>query len=99
MKVVIFCGGQGLRLRDYSEKIPKPLVPVGPYPILWHIMRFYAHHGHKEFILCLGYKSEAIKRYFVDFHEYMTNDFVLPGDMQEPELLSRDMQGLAYNFC
>ncbi len=81
MKVVLFCGGQGLRLRDYSKEIPKPLVPVGSYPILWHITRFYAYRGHKEFVLCLRYKTEAIKRYPVDFHEtIMTNDFVLSGN-------------------
>ena len=54
MKVVIFCGGKGLRLRDFSETIPKPMVPVGPRPIIWHTMKYYAYHGHKEFILALG---------------------------------------------
>jgi len=54
MKVVIFCGGLGMRLRDYSESIPKPMVPVGHLPILWHVMKYYAHFGHKDFILCLG---------------------------------------------
>jgi molybdopterin-guanine dinucleotide biosynthesis protein A len=57
MKVVIFCGGLGTRLREYSETIPKPLVCVGYRPILWHIMRYYAHYGHRDFILCLGYKG------------------------------------------
>ncbi len=98
MKVVIFCGGLGLRLRDYSETIPKPMVPVGPYPILWHIMRYYAHHGHTEFILCLGYKAESIKRYFVDFDEYLTNDFTLAGAGQTPELFSRDMHDWRITF-
>jgi len=68
MKVVLFCGGLGMRLRDYSESIPKPMVPVGYRPILWHVMRYYAHYGHKEFILCLGYRADAIKRYFLDYH-------------------------------
>lgn len=98
MKVVIFCGGLGLRIRDYSEKIPKPMVPIGPYPILWHIMRYYAFHGHQEFILCLGYKAEIIKRYFVDYHEYMTNNFMLAGGGQAPELFSRDMHDWRITF-
>ena len=98
MKVVIFCGGLGLRIRDFSEKIPKPMVPIGQYPILWHIMRYYAHHGHNEFILCLGYKAEVIKRYFVDFHEYLTNNFVLAGAGQAPELMSRDMHDWRITF-
>ena len=68
MKVVIFCGGLGMRLREYSESIPKPMVPVGYRPILWHLMRYYAHFGHKEFILCLGYKGEVIKYYFRNYH-------------------------------
>ncbi len=62
MKVVLFCGGLGTRLRDYSESIPKPLVPVGYRPILWHVMRYYAHFGHKDFILCLGYKADSFRR-------------------------------------
>src|SRR5688500_17326774 len=57
MKVVLFCGGQGLRLREFSESIPKPMVPLGYRPILWHVMRYYAHYGHKDFILCLGHKA------------------------------------------
>jgi glucose-1-phosphate cytidylyltransferase len=64
VKVVIFCGGLGTRIREASEALPKPLVSVGSRPILWHIMRYYAHWGHKEFILCLGYKGEAIEAYF-----------------------------------
>jgi glucose-1-phosphate cytidylyltransferase len=66
MKVVILCGGLGTRLREETEFRPKPMVPIGERPILWHIMKFYAHYGHKEFILCLGYKAEMIKQYF--FH-------------------------------
>ena len=67
MKVVLFCGGQGMRLREYSDKIPKPMVPIGYRPILWHIMKYYAHFGHKDFILCLGYQADEIKNYFVLF--------------------------------
>ncbi len=77
MKVVLFCGGQGTRLRDYSETIPKPMVNVGYRPILWNIMKYYAHFGHKDFILCLGYKGDKIKEYFVNYNETISNDFVL----------------------
>jgi glucose-1-phosphate cytidylyltransferase len=66
MKVVLFCGGLGTRLRDYSEEIPKPLVPLGSLPIMSHVMRYYAHYGHREFILCLGYKADMISRYFLN---------------------------------
>lgn len=76
MKVVLFCGGQGLRLRDYAD-LPKPLVPIGERPILWHIMKYYAYYGHKDFILCLGYKANDIKRYFLDYELSRVNDFVL----------------------
>ena len=68
MQVVILCGGQGTRIRDVAEDIPKPMVPLGDQPILWHIMKRYAHYGHRDFILCLGYKSWTIKSYFLDFH-------------------------------
>ena len=67
MKVVLFCGGMGTRLRDYSEQIPKPLVEVGSRPIMWHLMKYYAHYGHKDFILCLGYGATAIKNYFLKY--------------------------------
>ena len=77
MKVVLFCGGLGMRLRDYSESIPKPMVPIGYRPILWHLMKYYAHFGHKDFILCLGYKADVIKNYFLNYDECLSNDFVL----------------------
>lgn len=64
MKVVLFCGGLGLRIRDAANALPKPLVPVGDRPILWHVMQYYAHYGHRDFILCLGYKGDAIRDYF-----------------------------------
>ncbi|MEY3773816.1 MAG: glucose-phosphate cytidylyltransferase [Verrucomicrobiota bacterium] len=67
MKVVILCGGKGARLREETEYCPKPMVPVGERPILWHIMKTYAHYGHKEFILCLGYKGEMIRDYFRNY--------------------------------
>ncbi len=65
MKVVIFCGGQGLRMREASDVVPKPMVPIGNRPVLWHVMRYYAHFGFTDFILCLGYKAEAIKQFFL----------------------------------
>src|SRR5207249_3498395 len=68
MQVVILCGGQGTRIRDVAEDIPKPMVPIGGRPILWHIMKGFAHHGVTDFILCLGYRSWALKRYFLDYH-------------------------------
>jgi glucose-1-phosphate cytidylyltransferase len=76
MKVVILCGGLGTRLREETEFRPKPMVPVGSRPILWHIMKFYAHYGFKEFILCLGYKGEVIKEYFYNY-QWHSNDVTL----------------------
>jgi glucose-1-phosphate cytidylyltransferase len=67
MKVVILCGGRGTRLREETEFRPKPMLPIGNRPILWHIMKTYAHYGHKEFILCLGYKGEMIRDYFRNY--------------------------------
>ncbi len=67
MKVVILCGGKGTRLREETEYRPKPMVPIGGRPILWHIMKTYAHYGHKDFILCLGYKGGMIKEYFRNY--------------------------------
>jgi glucose-1-phosphate cytidylyltransferase len=68
MQVVILCGGQGTRIRDVADDIPKPMIPIGDRPILWHIMKGYAQYGFTDFILCLGYKGWIIKRYFLDYH-------------------------------
>ena len=76
MKVVILCGGQGTRLREETEYRPKPLVEVGGRPILWHIMKQYAHYGFSDFVLCLGYRGNMIKQYFLDY-EAMNNDFTV----------------------
>jgi glucose-1-phosphate cytidylyltransferase len=76
MKVVIFCGGKGTRLREETEYRPKPMVPIGHRPILWHIMKLYAHYGHKEFVLCLGYKGEIIQNFFRNY-PWMTSDVTL----------------------
>ena len=98
MKVVLFCGGQGLRLREHSEALPKPMVVVGYRPILWHVMRYYAHFGHKEFILCLGYKADVIKNYFLHYQEALSNDFVLSGSEGSVELLQRDIADWKITF-
>src|SRR5215472_10388775 len=73
MKVVLFCGGLGTRMREYSETIPKPMVPIGYRPIIWHVMKYYAHYGHKDFVLCLGYKADVIKNYFRNYDECISN--------------------------
>src|SRR2546428_276520 len=65
MKVVLFCGGLGTRLREYSETVPKPMVNIGRRPLIWHLMKYYAHYGHTEFILCLGYRGDLIRQYFL----------------------------------
>ena len=98
MKVVLFCGGQGLRIRDVSQVVPKPLVEIGYRPILWNLMSYYAHYGHKEFILCLGYKADVIKKYFLNYDECLTNDFVLSGGGQNVELLNRDIDDWKITF-
>jgi len=99
MKVVLFCGGLGLRLREYSETIPKPMVPIGQRPILWHNMRGYAHFGHRDFILCLGYKAALVKEYFLGYNEAISNDFVLSDGGRSLELLSRDIADWRITFA
>ena len=98
MKVVIFCGGLGMRLREFSEAVPKPMVPVGYRPILWHVMRSYAQQGHKEFILCLGYKADAIKNYFRNYDETISNDFVLADGGHTVKLLASDIHDWRITF-
>lgn len=98
MKVVLFCGGLGLRLRDHPDGLPKPMVTIGHRPILWHIMRYYAHFGHKDFVLCLGYGAHDIKSYFLNYSEAMSNDFVLSNGGQDIELLSSDIDDWHITF-
>ncbi|BCA53697.1 Glucose-1-phosphate cytidylyltransferase [Nitrospira sp. KM1] len=98
MKVVLFCGGLGLRLRDYSEKVPKAMVPIGYRPVIWHVMKYYAHFGHKEFILCLGYGADAIKEYFLRYDECVSNDFVLTDGGKQIKLLNADIQDWKITF-
>ena len=97
MKVVLFCGGEGLRIRDHSGPLPKPMVRVGYRPVLWHLMKYYAHHGHKDFVLCLGHGADHIKRYFVDYDETVSNDFVLTGG-ERVELLQSDLHDWRITF-
>lgn len=77
MKVVLFAGGLGTRLREYSETMPKPLARIGNQPILWYLMKYYAHYGHTDFVVCLGYRGDAIKEFFLNYDECLSNDFVL----------------------
>lgn len=98
MKVVLFCGGLGTRLREHSDTIPKPLVTVGYRPIIWHLMRYYAHFGHKDFVLCLGYRGEMIREYFLNYRDCMSNDFVLSLPEREIEPLQRDVEGWRITF-
>lgn len=99
MKVVLFCGGLGTRLREASEQVPKPLVEVGPRPILWHLMRYYAHFGHKDFILCLGYKGQMIRDYFLNYNECDSNDFVMSEGGARIEPLNTDIQDWRITFA
>ena len=94
MKVVLFCGGMGMRLREHSEALPKPIVPVGHRPIIWHVMKYYAHFGQKDFILCLGYKSAVIKEYFLRYNEAISNDFVMSEGGRNLQLLGHRHPGL-----
>jgi glucose-1-phosphate cytidylyltransferase len=96
VKVVLFCGGYGMRMRDGTSDTPKPMVSVGPRPLLWHVMRYYAHYGHKDFILCLGYGGHHIKQYFLDYQETASNDFVLQGG--QVELLGSDIADWSITF-
>jgi glucose-1-phosphate cytidylyltransferase len=98
MKVVLFCGGLGTRLREHSDTIPKPLVPVGARPIIWHLMRYYAHYGHKDFILALGYRGDLIREYFVNYQEHLTNDFTLSEGGRKLELHSQDIKDWRITF-
>jgi len=98
MKVVLFCGGLGLRIRD-AEDIPKPMVQIGYRPILWHVMKYYAHFGHKDFILCLGHRAETVKNYFLNYNECASNDFVLSGGGKDLKLLNSDIHDWRITFA
>ena len=98
MKVVLFCGGLGTRLKEYSETIPKPMVDIGYRPIMWHLMKYYAHFGHKDFILCLGYRGDLIKNYFLNYNECMSNDFVLSRGGREVRIVNNDIDDWTISF-
>jgi glucose-1-phosphate cytidylyltransferase len=91
MKVVLFCGGLGLRIQEAAPSIPKPMVPIANRPILLHIMKYYAHFGHDDFIICLGHKGEVIKEFFLNYNEALANDFVLSAGGKQIELLASDI--------
>ena len=95
-KVVLFCGGLGQRMRDEADATPKPLALIGDRPLLWHIMRYYAHFGVTDFILCLGHGAEAVKRWFLSYDETVSNDFVL--HRGELRLLSSDIKEWTITF-
>ncbi|MEZ6120066.1 MAG: hypothetical protein R3C28_26335 [Pirellulaceae bacterium] len=97
MKVVLFCGGLGLRIRD-SNDTPKPMVKIGYRPILWHLMKYYSHFGHTDFILCLGYKGDVIKDYFLNYSEFGSNDFVMENGGRDFTLLNSDMADWRITF-
>ena len=88
MKVVLFCGGLGTRIREYSESIPKPMIPVGQQPILWHVMNYYSGYGHDDFVLCLGYKANVVKKFFLDYKPHAFSDCVVSNFGTNVELLN-----------
>jgi glucose-1-phosphate cytidylyltransferase len=97
MKVVLFCGGYGMRMRNgAADDVPKPMAMVGPRPLIWHVMRYYAHFGHKEFVLCLGYGAHHIKNFFLNYEETTSNDFVLRNG--KAELLATDIADWSISF-
>jgi glucose-1-phosphate cytidylyltransferase len=96
MKVVLFCGGYGMRMRDGLSDLPKPMTTVGPRPLIWHVMRYYAHFGHKEFVLCLGYGAQHIKDFFLHYDETASNDFTLR--QGQVELRGSDIQDWEITF-
>jgi len=98
MKVVLFCGGAGMRLRGYADDIPKPMVQIGTRPVLWHLMKYYAHFGHKDFILCLGHKGNCIKDYFLHYDESISNDFVWSQGGKKVHYLNRDIDDWTITF-
>lgn len=98
MKVVLFCGGQGMRLRDIPQPVPKPMTVIGYRPLLWHLMKYYSHYGHHDFILCLGYGADVIKEAFLNYNECVSNDFVLSGGGRKIELLRKDIEEWRITF-
>jgi glucose-1-phosphate cytidylyltransferase len=98
MKVVLFCGGLGTRLREHSETLPKSMVNIGYRPIIWHLMKYYSHYGFNDFILCLGYRGDVIKQYFLNYDECLSNNFMLAKGGKDLHLLSSDIQDWTITF-
>ena len=98
MKVVLFCGGLGMRIRDAGDSVPKPMITIGYRPIMWHLMKYYAHFGHKDFILCLGHRGDTIKNYFLNYSEAISNDFVLSEGGKKLDLMASDIQDWKITF-
>jgi glucose-1-phosphate cytidylyltransferase len=98
VKVVLFCGGLGMRMRDGVTSGPKPMAMVGHRPLLWHVMRYYAHFGHTDFVLCLGYGASAVKDFFLNYDETGSNDFVLENGAREVKLFSTDISDWRITF-
>src|SRR5439155_96132 len=99
MKVVLFCGGAPVRLTEHDRPVPKPMVMIGYRPVLWHVMRWYAHWGMRDFVLCLGYGGDLIKRYFLDYSEALSNDFVLSAGTGDVRLLQADIRDWTITFA
>src|SRR6201996_3186302 len=97
MKVVLFCGGLGMRMRDGVTDAPKPMAMIGDRPMLWHVMLYYAHYGHRDFVLCLGYGAQAVKDFFLNYDETRSNDFVLQGT-RDVELFKTDISDWRITF-
>jgi len=85
MKVVILCGGHGTRIRGVADDVPKPMIPIGRFPILWHIMKHYARHGHRDFVLCLGYKGQVIKDFFLNYETHVQDFTIHLGERRQIE--------------
>jgi glucose-1-phosphate cytidylyltransferase len=96
---VLVCGGLGMRLREADDRVPKPMVTIGYRPILWHVMKYYAHFGHKDFILCLGYRGDVIKEYFLNYNECVSNDFTLSEGGRKLELANSDINDWRITFA
>ncbi|UCE96236.1 MAG: glucose-1-phosphate cytidylyltransferase [Candidatus Bathyarchaeota archaeon] len=99
MKVVLFCGGLGIRLHPDTVNVPKPLVLIGGKPVLWHLMKYYSYFGHKDFILCLGYKGEAIKKFFLNYDECLSSDFIFSNGGRTRQLLDSDIEDWRITFA
>ena len=98
MKVVLFCGGLGMRMRDGVHSGPKPMAMIGDRPLMWHVMRYYAHFGHTDFVLCLGYGASYVKDFFLNYDETRSNDFVLEGSDRQVKLFRTDISDWRITF-